>query len=61
MEARENREAIVLYSVPLLPEDEIMSLIINLLPQANLIPLDIELKKKDGKYQALIKVPQEKA
>ena len=60
MESGEKREPIVLYEVPALPELEVKTLIINALPQVDLAPKDIILRKKDSKYQAFFKVPSSK-
>lgn len=38
MEGSDKREPVVLYEVPLLPEQEIKGLIIKALPQGNLSP-----------------------
>lgn len=60
MESGERREPIVLYGVPLLPELEVKTLIINALPQADVAPKDLTLKKKENKYQVFLKVPSSK-
>ena len=61
MEGGDKREPIVLYEVPLLPEQEVKGLIIKALPQGDLSPQHVVLRKKEGKYQAFVMVPSAKA
>lgn len=47
----------MLYQVPLLPELEVKTLIINSLPQLHLSLEHIQLRKKESKFQAFLMVP----
>lgn len=60
MEPTDKRQTIALYEFPLVPELEVKSWIIKGLPQADLSPQHIYLRKKEGKYQAFVMVPSSK-
>lgn len=61
MDSQAPRQALVLHHLPLLPEAEIKTLLAEALPEAQLTPQDILLRKKEDRYQAFLMAPAQHA